>query len=179
MPTGATSARRSAPVSCSVGLCGRCSGRPRQSRPRTAMDVRCPRAWAGAPPSATPNDSLEHRIDRRVCSRTSRPSKARLGGWAATPSQTTSGDFALRSANPHLQSVVCLRPHNATYTAELYDLQSTNATYTSRNCRTRQLGLIYGTCDRGKRLAMTAQPACRTLYDLRKSHNVRRRSQKA
>jgi hypothetical protein len=51
---------------------------------------------------ALPNDSIAVLIDRRVCPRSPRRSKARLGERIAMLSLQTHGDLAPRSANPHV-----------------------------------------------------------------------------
>lgn len=62
------------------------------------MDVGRSRVWAGAPPGGIPNESIEVLIVRRVCSRTPRLSKVRMGRWIAALSSSTPRDLAPRSA---------------------------------------------------------------------------------
>lgn len=84
-----------------------------RTRPRIAMGVGSPRAWAGAPARAIPNDSIVISTDRRASSRTPRLSKASMGRRFARSSAANVLDWHANSSNGITNHVAWPRPHNA------------------------------------------------------------------
>src|SRR6185437_505180 len=96
-------------VSSSDELGGRCRSEAKDSRPRTAMDDRRPRARAGAPRGAPPNDLIRISIDRRACAMRWGPFQAATGRVGAKPSLATTGRAAPRSVNRASKLLVWFR----------------------------------------------------------------------